>query len=87
MPAQSCSHSQKKTKDGGKEADGGDADATDCSEDDEDDSDSEEEEDREGGEESDDEEPEGVKKAAAAMAVGVGNLSDPENCQVPFYGS
>lgn len=36
----------------------------------------------EGGEESDDEEPEGVKKAAAAMAVGVGNLSDPEMCQV-----
>lgn len=25
---------------------------------------------------------EGVKKAAAAMAVGIGNLSDPENCQV-----
>lgn len=30
---------------------------------------------------------EGVKKAAAAMAVGVGNLSDPENCQVRWAGT
>ena len=59
----------------------------DCSEDDDDDDDSCDDSDSEGEEEeeegeSDGEEPEGVKKAAAAMAVGVGNLSDPENCQV-----
>lgn len=85
-------NSHKQSKDGGKEASGSDAMDYCGEEDDEDgscdDSDSGEEDGREQGEaeqekeESDDEEPEGAKKAAAAMAVGVGNLSDPENCQV-----
>lgn len=54
-------------------------------EDEEDDDDnSEEEEEREGldGQDEGGKQPEGVKKAAAAMAVSVGNLSDPEHCQV-----
>ncbi|CAM9400370.1 unnamed protein product, partial [Ectocarpus sp. 4 AP-2014] len=52
-------------------------------EDGEDDDDSEEEEEREGldGQDEGEQQPEGVKKAAAAMAVSVGNLSDPEHCQ------
>ncbi|CAM9573464.1 unnamed protein product, partial [Ectocarpus sp. 13 AM-2016] len=50
---------------------------------DEDEDDSEEEEEREGldGQDEGEQQPEGVKKAAAAMAVSVGSLSDPEHCQ------
>lgn len=86
-------YSQRHSKRGGKEARGSDAmdccseeDSEDDGEDDScDDSDSGEEDGQEQGEGEGEEEedgPEGVKKAAAAMAVGVGNLSDPENCQV-----
>ncbi|CAB1097976.1 unnamed protein product [Ectocarpus sp. CCAP 1310/34] len=51
--------------------------------DDDDNDDSEEEEEREGldGQDEGEQQLEGVKKAAAAMAVSVGNLSDPEHCQ------
>eukprot|EP00752_Nemacystus_decipiens_P004086 g3739.t1 len=60
----------------------GDSDSSGDDEDGEDrDSGSSGEDGEDGEEESDGEGPEGVKKAAAAMAVGVGNLSDPENCQ------